>query len=108
MKFRQKPNGMWVVDYVDDQGERKRQSTGIKGPPSRTPPADVKAVARELVLGVRAPKSSPTSPRQARKDDGRMTMSDLFDRCMKTVWAPTEAKSQKSIVSNVKILDRLI
>jgi hypothetical protein len=108
MKFRQKPNGMWVVDYVDDGGARKRVSTGIKGPPSRTPPADVKAAAREIILGIRTPKPVIASNRQARKEDGRLTMSDLFDRCEKTVWAPSEAKSQASIRSNVKILRGLI
>lgn len=108
MQFRQKPNGMWVVDYVDDGGARKRVSTGIKGPPSRTPPADAKVAGREIVLGVRQAKPVIAANRQARKGDGRMTMSDLFDRCEVTVWAPTEVKSQASVRSNVKIMRELI
>jgi integrase len=109
MKYRQKPNGMWVVDYLDDQGDRKRISTGIKTAPSKTPPADVKAAGREIILGIRVPvPNMSTNSGQARKQDGRMTMSDLFDRCEATVWHPDNVRSHATIRSNLKILRPLI
>ena len=108
MKYRQKANGMWVVDYLDDAGVRRRVSTGIKSPAQRTPPADAKAVAREIVLGVRAPKGVPSLPTQARKGDGRLTMSGLFDRCQATVWHPDNVRAQRTIASNVRILNEMI
>jgi hypothetical protein len=56
MRYRQKPNGMWLVDYEDESGTRKRVSTGIKSAPQKQPPADVKAAGREIVLGIRTPQ----------------------------------------------------
>jgi integrase len=103
MKYRQKPSGIWLVDYEDDVGGRKRVSTGIKTVPMKTPPPEVKQAGREIVLGLRDPVV-PSGARQARKGDGPLTMSDLFDRCEKTVWAPSEAKSQATIRSNLKVL----
>ena len=35
MKLRQKPNGMWLVDFEDEDGNRRRVSTKIKTAPSR-------------------------------------------------------------------------
>lgn len=106
MKFGQKPNGMWVVDY-DDNGKRRRVSTGIKTPAQRTPPAEVKVVAREIVLGVRTPKGS-SLPLKARQGDGRMTVSDLLDKAEGTIWHPDNVRSQRTIRSNVKILNDMI
>jgi integrase len=107
MKFRQKPNGIWVVDYEDDQGKRRRVSTGIKTPPQRNPPADVRIAGREVVLGVRGAAVSPSTPK-ARSRAGRFTMSDLFDKCQLTVWHPDNVRSQRTITSNVKVLNGLI
>lgn len=104
MNLRQKPNGIWIVDYEDDTGKRRRVSTGVKSPPARTPPPDAKAAAREIILGVRKPKGAATKPQKARKRDGRMTMSDLFERCEATVWHPDNARSQATIRSNLKFL----
>jgi integrase len=109
MKYRQKPNGMWVVDYLDDQGIRRRVSTGIKTPAQRTPPAEAKAAAREIVLGVRTPQVSGSSPTQkARQGDGRMTVSELLDKCEGTIWHPDNVRSQRTIRSNVRILRGLV
>jgi integrase len=95
---------MWVIDY-DDNGTRKRISTGIKTPPQKTPPADVKATGREIVLGIRTPQAvAPSVPGQARKRDGRFTVSDLLDKCEKTIWHPDNVRSQRTIRSNVRIL----
>lgn len=108
MNYRQKPNGMWVVDYFDDDGTRRRVSTGIKTPAQRTPPAEAKAAAREIVLGVRAPKGQPSLPSQARKGAQHLTMSDLFDRCWLTVWHPDNVRSQRTIKSNIHLLNGFI
>lgn len=107
MKFRQKPkSGIWMVDYEDDHGTRKRMSTGIKTEPMRSPPPEVKQAGREIVLGIRAPEQKPAG--KARKQAGQFTMNDLFDRCEKTVWHPDEVKSQATIRSNLKILRSMI
>lgn len=104
MIHRQKPNGMWLVDYEDD-GKRRRVSTGIKTAPMRTAPADVKAAARDIVLGLRTPKAPVSStPQKAQKTDGRLTVSDLLDKCELTIWHPDNVRSQRTIRSNVKIL----
>lgn len=107
MKFRQKPSGIWMIDYDDNSGARKRMSTGIKTPPLSKAPPEVLQVGRSIVLGVHTPRV-PTSPHRARKGDGRVTVSDLFDKCEKTVWHPDEAKSQATIHSNLRILRPLI
>ena len=107
MRYRQKPNGMWVVDY-DDNGKRKRVSTGIKTAPMKTPPADVKNAGREIILGIRVPQvSASSSAGQARKGDGRMTVSDLLDKCEGSIWHPDNVRSQRTIRSNVGILRAL-
>lgn len=107
MKFRQKPSGYWLVDYEDDHGQRKRISTGIKTAPMRKAPAEVQQAAREIVLGVRS-ADAPKSAGQARKPAGHFTMSDLFDRCEKTVWHPDQTKSQGTVRSNLKVLRAMI
>lgn len=105
MRYRQKPNGIWVVDYEDDTGTRKRISTGIKTAPQRTPPAEVKAAGREIILGIRSPQQGAApAGQQARQSDGRLTMSELFDKCEKTVWHPDNARAQATIRSNLKQL----
>lgn len=108
MKFRQKPNGIWVVDYENDQGKRRRVSTGIKTPPQRSAPAEVRAAGREIILGVREAKGPSSSPPKARSRDGRLTMSALFDKCELSVWHPDNVRSQRTIRSNVKILNGFI
>jgi integrase len=99
---------MWVVDYEDDTGKRRRVSTGIKTPAQRTPPAEAKAVAREIVLGVRPPKVAVSPGQKARKGDGRMTVSDLLDKCEGTIWHPDNVRSQRTIRSNVRVLNSFI
>lgn len=108
MRYRQKPNGMWTVDY-DDNGQRRRISTGIKTAPQRNPPAEVKEAAREIILGIRTPKvTNVSSGGQARKGDGRLTVSDLLDKAEGTIWHPDNVRSQRTIRSNVRILQEMI
>ena len=109
MRYHQKANGMWVVDFENDAGDRRRVSTGIKSPPARTPPADVRAAGREIILGIRSPKFGPhPAGQQAHRTDGRMTVSELLDRCEKTIWHPDNVRSQTTIRSNVRILNELV
>jgi integrase len=95
-QLKQKPSGIWFVEFEGDGGERRRVSTNTRD----------KQIAREkmrdIVLGLDKPAP------QSRSGDSRLTMSDLFDRAQKTVWAPGEAKSQATIRSNIKILEPLI
>jgi integrase len=108
VKYRQKPNGMWLVDYEDAEGNRRRVSTGIKTAPMKKEPPEVREAAREIVLGIRTPKVFASQPGQTRNRDGRLTMSDLFDRCLKTVWHPDNVRAQRSVLSNVKVLNTYI
>jgi integrase len=108
MRYRQKSNGMWVVDY-DDNGVRKRISTGIKTAPMKKEPQEVRDAGREIILGIRAPKGAPlSSGEKAQKRGGRMTMAELFDRCEATVWHPDNIRSHATIRSNLKILRPLL
>ncbi len=104
MKFRLKPSGIWLVDYEDHTGTRRRVTTGIKTAPMRKPPAEVLQAGREIVLGARPTRIPSSSVDQARKTAGQFTMSDLFDRCEKTVWHPDNTKSQGTVRSNLKVL----
>lgn len=111
MRYRQKPNGMWLVDYEDEEGKRRRISTGLKTAPQKQPPPEVKAAGREVVLGIRKPNTGavPTTTK-ARQQDGRLTMTELFDRCLGTIWHPSapRAKSQDTIRSNIKTISEWI
>lgn len=46
MKLRQKPNGMWLVDFEDEDGNRRRVSTKIKTAPSRAAPLQTNGAGR--------------------------------------------------------------
>jgi integrase len=99
---------MWLIDYEED-GKRRRVSTGIKTAPMKNPPADVKSVGRDIVLGLRTPAVPVVSSAgQARKQDGRLTVSDLLDKCEKTIWHADNVRSQRTIRSNVKILNEYL
>lgn len=104
MNMKQKPSGIWFVEFEDEAGKRRRVSTGIKTVKQRVAPADAKAKAREIVLGLDQ-QSRAVQP--AHKKAGHITMRELFDKALGTVWAPSEAKSQGTILSNVRILNAL-
>lgn len=99
MNLRQKPNGVWLVDYEDERGERRRVSTGTKDK------GEARLRARDIVLGIDV-KPAPASPQGT--GGSRMTMAELFRKCELTVWKPSECRSQKTIKSNLKILCELI
>lgn len=104
MKLRQKPSGIWVVDFEED-GQRRRVSTGIKTVRMRNAPPDVRAKAKDVLLGL-VPQTASVGKSRVR--GGHVTMRDLFERALRTVWHPSQAKSQGTILSNVKILNTLI
>ena len=59
---------------------------------------------RDMILGLEPiPSKQPSRPRGSGP-----TMRELFDRAQATVWHPSEAKSQGTIQSNVKILNGII
>lgn len=109
MRYRQKPNGMWIVDYDGPDGKRKRVSTGIKTAPMRREPPEVREAGREIILGIRLPKPEAlNAPRKAHKRDGRLTMAELLDRCEGTIWHPDNVRAQPTVRSNVKLLTEMV
>lgn len=104
MQMRQKPSGIWLVDYVDDGGVRRRVSTGTKD-------KDVaRAKARDIVMGRALPEPGATtgSARETVQAVQGLTVEKLFDHCLKDIWSPRRTRSQRTVLSNVKILTALV
>ena len=53
-----------------------------------------------------APNVKPLVPATESKPAG-MTMRELYRRCELTCWSPSECKSQRTVKSNLKVLDEL-
>jgi hypothetical protein len=51
-KAKQRPRGMWFIEFQNVDGKRRRISTGIKTPKMRTPPPEVRARIRDTVLEI--------------------------------------------------------
>lgn len=106
MGLRQKPNGTWVVDFDDPaSGKRRRVSTGLKNK------AEAAKRAREIVLGIDVrPAPADEAPKPGSQDAQGLTMAALFDLCCKGdgPWTPRKSKSQRTIKSNIKVLNALI
>lgn len=105
MQLRRKPSGVWVVDYLDDKGRRRRVSTGCKDK------REAQKRAREIVNGIDVPPApNEQPPRPGSAEAKGTTMAQLFDLCCKGQgpWSPRRAKSQRTIASNIKILSGLI
>ncbi|QOC54170.1 tyrosine-type recombinase/integrase [Caulobacter vibrioides] len=94
MKFRKKPSGIWVVDYIDETGERRRVTTGTRDR------AEAHRIGPLIVAGTYV--SPDTVKTQA--TDGRMTVDELFRHCELTIWKPGKVKAQATIKSNLKLL----
>lgn len=108
MNLREKPSGIWVVDFTDDHGKRQRVSTETRDK------VEARVRAKRILMGLSAvPEAIPfsgstaASPQPPRKPSG-FTMSDLFRKCELTIWHPREAKSQATIKSNLKVLEGLV
>lgn len=87
-KVKARTNGVFFVEWSDEDGKRKRVSLGTSD--KRT----ANAKAKEVFFGAKS---------NGAKTSG-VTMADLFDRCRLNIWSPEEYRSQQTIKSNIKIL----
>lgn len=94
-KLGQKTNGIYYVSYYED-GARHRVTTGTR---------DVK-IARQFMRELTSTPAASPSPRRTSVQAGGMTMEQLFDRCLRTVWS--EVKSKATVRSHAKILSEMI
>lgn len=103
LPLRQKPTGIWIVDYDDADGKRRRVSTGTRDK------AEAQRIAREIVMGrMEPPGAQPQAVASTRIKAGGLTMAELFDELLKDEWSPDRTKSQRTVMSNIKILTPLI
>jgi len=65
VRFYQKPNGVWAMEYLDDDSVRRRITTGIKTEQLRKPPAEVKAKVTEILFPLWEAARQKREPRQA-------------------------------------------
>jgi integrase len=93
-------NGIWMVDFEDRDGRRKRLSTGLREEPA------AKIKARELYLDHMEGRAK-VDLRVPRASDA-FTLADAFDRMFKREWHPTTVKSNGSIRSDVKQIEEVI
>lgn len=102
MEPKQKPNGVWYFDFTDPEGKRKRISTGTRDK------AKARAKMRDILLGLdaHAQRVTATPTQGGRRPEG-VTLSDMFEKAMKTIWHPEKVRSQATVHSNVKILSGL-
>lgn len=95
--IKQRPNGMWIVEFKGTDGQRHRVSTKSRDK------RKAMLMAPQIALGL-TPEQIAKPP--VRKDeDGKpkgMTVNDLFDHCENTVWKTH--RSQATLKSTVKIL----
>lgn len=94
---KQRPNGIWIVEFKGEDGKRHRVSTKSRDK------RKAMLMAPQIALGI-SPEQIAKPP--VKKDeDGKpkgMTVNDLFDHCEKTVWKTH--RSQATLKSTVKIL----
>lgn len=96
MRLYQKPSGIWVVDFVDPNGTRRRVSTGTRDK------SLARAQGRALATGKAEPIGAPLVP--TRLSTEASTMDALWRRCENTIWHPREIKSLATLASNLRIL----
>lgn len=97
-ELKPKPSGIWIWEFTDETGARRRISTKTRDK------AKANAMGRDIILGL----SPKTSTQPSRSSAGQVTMKELFDRAERTVWSATEVKSQATVRSNVKILTGMV
>lgn len=94
--LKRKPSGIYFLDLRKEGLGRVSLETRDR--------ATALERRREYALG----KPLPSSPEKPRISGNQVTMRELFDRAQATVWHPSQAKSQATIRSNVKILNAVI
>lgn len=99
MNLYQKPSGIWAVDYVDEQGVRRRVSTGTRD----------KGEARRkvaIIMGGERPAENASVPvRQPTTSSAiGLDLGGLLHRCETSPDGWREARAQATIRSNVKII----
>ena len=100
-------NGMIYVHWRDQAGKLQRKSTDTK---------DLKVARQRMASIVSGQWAAPTMGEKAAQAKSRnrvltaenVTMAHLIDRCRTTIWAPTRVRSQSTIASQCRILNRLI
>lgn len=96
-KISKKTNGIYIVSfYVGDK--RCRLSTETRDPKI------ARERARELVNGTYVKPAVSTTF----KSNSGMTMRELFHELMLDAWSPRKIRSQRTMKSNVKILNEMI
>jgi len=94
---KQRPNGIWFVEFLDSGGKRRRVSTKTRDKRKAI------MMAPQIALGISADQMA--KPVVKKDEDGKpksMTVNDLFDHCEQTVWKTH--RSQATLKSTVKIL----
>jgi integrase len=97
-------NGTLYVQWTDPAtGKYMRKSTDTKD----------RKVARQRAPMIMTGQFSVETPlektiRERRVTASNMTMAHLFDRCRKTIWSPKRVKSQRTVDSNIRILNGYI
>ncbi len=101
------PGGMIYVHFHDEAGKLQRKSCDTKDMrEARKRMADVMAGGIEIQTPRAKIKAAQEAARTITAET--VTMAHLFDRCMKTVWHPTRCRSQATVKSNVRILNRMV
>lgn len=95
--LKQRPNGIWIVEFKDEAGKRHRVSTKSRDK------RKAMLMAPQIAFGISPDQIA--KPEVKKDDDGKpkgMTVNALFDHCEKTVWKTHRA--QATLQSTVRIL----
>lgn len=86
-------NGLWCVEWYDDNGQRRRRSTGSRD----------KAQARQVARGVLNGNATIRVPERTERARGP-TVWDALDHCSRTCWSPQHVRSHATTKSNIKFI----
>ncbi|WP_109798658.1 tyrosine-type recombinase/integrase [Novosphingobium meiothermophilum] len=95
-ELKRKASGIYYLDLRADGGGRVSLNTRDR------------AKALELRREFLAKGVAPSATESSRNREPQVTMRSLFERAENTVWHHSQAKSQATIRSNIKILNSLI
>ncbi len=101
------PGGMIYVHFHDAQGKLQRKSCDTRDMRiARQRIADIVAGGWTAPTAVEKAAGAKAKAREVKADS--VTMAHLLDRCAKTIWSPTRVRSQPTVRSQIRILNRLI